>query len=69
MGHTPDLMLSDYPLFTFLKVHVGGKNFPSREKLRGVVEKKMKGLAEEFFEETSKNHITTFTEMDGGYLL
>lgn len=55
--HSPDLAPSDYNLFNSLKLHMGGKGYSTDEE----VEKWMKGLVGNYFEEGFKKLIARFT--------
>ncbi|KAL4143904.1 hypothetical protein QTP88_006158 [Uroleucon formosanum] len=48
--YSPDLVPSDYHLFTSLKKHMGGKQFSTDEEVKGAVDKWSKEVAAEFYE-------------------
>lgn len=69
-AHSPDLVPSDYYLFTSLKLHVGGKRFSTDEEVKEEVEKRTKELARNYFEEGIKlvPRFTTCIERNGDYV-
>ena len=65
-----EFLPSIYP-FTFLMLHMGGKTFSTNEEVKGEVEKWMKGLAGNYFEEGIKKLVPQFTtciERNGDYV-
>lgn len=67
----PDLVPSDYHLFTSLKMHMGGKRFSSDEEVMEEVKKWSKELAGDFFDTGIKKLIPRLKkciERDGDYV-
>ncbi|KAG8237140.1 hypothetical protein J437_LFUL011188 [Ladona fulva] len=70
-SNSPDLVPSDYNLFTSLMAHMGGIKFSINEQVQKEVLKWGKGLAGEFFEGGIKKivpRLTTCIEWDGDYV-